>query len=172
MLKVETFIKDLNSSEVGVNFISIDDSSSSHLAMQTLEENDHDYLEGTICLEFNAKPILTRDMETTDLLFTWQTLVEPILTSGNKEYEISILDSLYEVSLLNTGTGFIFQITDQLSKNTCNSNEIPEDEYSNVIRNGFLSFGEFILNNKFLFSDESSYSSFMQDYKVLKRMQL
>ncbi|PAE28005.1 hypothetical protein CHI07_16545, partial [Paenibacillus sp. 7884-2] len=52
------------------------------------------------------------------------------------------------------------------SKDNQISNTIPKDEYSKAIIEGFLAFGEFIVNNQFSFSEESSYSSFVQDYKA------
>lgn len=171
MLKIETLIKNTNIN-IGneTSFLSIDNPLSANLVNQTLDENDHDYLEGVIRLECNSEVILTENMETTDLLFTWQTLAEPILTPGNKEYDISILDSLYEVKILTNDSGFTFCINNTSSKDNQISNTIPKDEYSKTIIEGFLTFGEFIINNHFSFSEESSYLSFVQDYKALKQM--
>lgn len=172
MLKVETLIKDTNIIGNKNTFLSIENSLSTNIANQTLDENDYDYLEGAIRLECSSEVILTENMETTDLLFTWQTLAEPILTPGNKEYEVSILDSLYEVKILANNSGFTFSINNPSRKDNQVSNTIPKDEYSKAIIEGFLAFGEFIINNQFSFSEESSYSSFVQDYKALKQMKV
>lgn len=171
MLKIETLIKNTNIN-IGneTSFLSIDNPLSANLVNQTLDENDHDYLEGVIRLECNSEVILTENMETTDLLFTWQTLAEPILTPGNKEYDISILDSLYEVKILTNDSGFTFCINNTSSKDNQISNTIPKDEYSKTIIEGFLTFGKFIINNQFPFSEESSYLSFVQDYQALKQI--
>ncbi|AYV71839.1 hypothetical protein M1D49_19530 [Bacillus sp. PK3-056] len=171
MLNIETLIKDININ-IGnkSTFLSINNSLSADLVKQNLDENDHDYLEGAIRLVCNCEVILTENMETTDLLFTWQTLVEPILTPEKKEYEISILDSLYEVKLLTNNSGFTFCINNISNKDKQISNTIPKDEYSKAIIEGFLAFGEFLINNQYSFSEESSYSSFIQDYKALKQM--
>lgn len=171
MLKIETLIKDTNIN-IGhkSTFLSINNPLSGDLVNQTLDENDHDYLEGAIRLKYSSEVILHENMETTDLLFTWQTLVEPILTPGNKEYEISILDSLYEVKILTNNSGFTFCINNTSSKDNQISNTIPKDEYSKAIIEGFLAFGEFIVNNQFSFSEESSYWSFVQDYNSIKKI--
>ncbi|MFS0656876.1 hypothetical protein [Bacillus sp. 179-C3.3 HS] len=171
MLKIETLVKDINIHK-GNNptFLRFDHPRSADLVNQTLNENEHDYLEGAIRLEYNSELILTENMETTDLLFTWQTLVEPILTPGHHEYDISILDSLYEIKILTNHSGFKFCMNNAALKENQMSNTISKDEYSKVIREGFLAFGEFIVNNQFTFSEESSYSSFVQDYKALKQL--
>ncbi|KGA96631.1 hypothetical protein AJ85_21605 [Alkalihalobacillus alcalophilus ATCC 27647 = CGMCC 1.3604] len=173
MLKIETLIKDTNIN-IGnkVTFLPISHRLSANLANQTLDENDQDYLEGAIRLECNSEVILTENMETTDLLFTWQTLAEPILTPGNKEYEVSILDSLFEVKIVTNNSGFTFSIHNTLSEDNQISNTIPKDEYFKAIIEGFLSFGDFIINNQFSFSEESSYSSFVQDYQALKQIKV
>ncbi|WP_453990134.1 hypothetical protein [Bacillus nitroreducens] len=171
MLKFETLIKDItNNIDNESTFLSIDNPLSADLVNQILEENDHDYLEGAIRLKYSSEVILHENMETTDLLFTWQTLAEPILTPGNKEYEISILDSLYEVKIVTNHSGFTFCVKNIFSKDNQISNTIPKDEYSKAIIEGFLAFGEFIVNNQFSFSEESSYWSFVQDYNSIKKI--
>ncbi len=155
MIKVNTLIKDLEIMNKA-SFLSIDDPLSINLANKTLVENDHDYLEGAIRLEYNSEIILTEDMETTDLLLTWQDLIQPILTPCDKKYEITILDSLYEVDLLPDDAGFTFCIHNIIDNNRYITSNISKEEYEKGIKEGFLAFGAFIKTNDFPFSEESS----------------
>ncbi|WP_175444223.1 hypothetical protein [Alkalicoccus daliensis] len=91
-------------------YLPIDNPSAVHLVNQTLEENDNDYLDGAIQLAYNGEVILNEELNTSDVLYTWQTLVEPILKPGDKECSIILLDSVCDVKLHSNSLGFTVSI--------------------------------------------------------------
>lgn len=172
MNKIETFIKDENSNnENESSFLPITNLNSVKLVNNILHENEGDYLEGAISLIFDSEIILSENMETTDLLFTWQTVVEPILVPNKKNHEIVLLDSLYEVKLLLVDDGYIFHRRRLHENCEVMSKVIPKKEYIKLVKEGFLKFGEYILDNQFSFSEESSFPSFVDDYKKIRQNQ-
>ena len=160
MLTVKTLIKDLKTIQCREPFfLPIDNVGAIQLAEHTLEENENDYLEGAIVLTYNSEIIFSRQMETTDLLLTWQSLVQPLLKTRLREtqYSIFILDSLYDVELFEEELNFRIEVSNFAIENETFSYTIPKEEYSVTIFDGFMAFAEFILENEFTFSIESSY---------------
>jgi hypothetical protein len=76
--KIETFISDIRSDIENPVFLPITNSDSVQLVRHTLNENNNDYLEGGISFIYDSEAILVKEMLTTDLLITWQSLIEPI----------------------------------------------------------------------------------------------
>lgn len=56
-------------------------------------------------------------METTDLLFTWQTLIEPLQFPKNKHYEIEFLDSIFDIKLRVSSKDYIILISTYHNEN-------------------------------------------------------
>jgi len=65
-------------------------------------------LEGGISFLYDSEVILNKEMETTDLLFTWQSLAEPLLFPDEREYRVELLDSLYEIRIEASDAGLVF----------------------------------------------------------------
>ncbi|WP_243293121.1 hypothetical protein [Bacillus sp. FJAT-47783] len=169
MNRIETFIRDISSDENEPLFLPITNTDSIELVNHTLHENDYDYLEGAISLTVDSEVILSKSMETTDLLFTWQTLIEPILAPNEKDYRIALLDSLYEVELSLVNDGYVFARKKLDESCEVISKVVPKKVYNELVKDGFLEFGEYIINNQLFFSEESSFLSFVEDYKKIRK---
>lgn len=169
MLISNTWIKDITQDNLGIQLKSIDNLASVSVVNQILVENENDYLEGSIELVTNSEIILSKEMETTDLLFTWQTMIELLLVPNEKQYKIELLDSTIEVNLIVEGMNLIIKVQDTTDTYK-NSYTLPVNEYKRVVKEGFIKFGNYLADNKFPFSEESSYPSFMSDYEKLKNL--
>lgn len=88
---METYILNIQSPFDSLEFVSITNQKTVQFAKNTLLENEGDYLEGSVELSYN--------MDTTDLLLMWQTLMEPLYFPENKKYEIEFLDSIFDVKI-------------------------------------------------------------------------
>jgi len=169
MIIIDTLINDPTFNHVvGKSvFQSINEPSSINLVEQVLIENEDEYLEGAIELIYNSKAILSKDMETTDLLFTWQTMIEPLLIPEDKEHRIVLLDSSFGINLTKEESGYIIRVL-ETHEEVESVYVVPDKEYEIAVREGFLKFGDYLYKNNFNFSEESSYLSFQDDYKRLK----
>lgn len=153
-------------------FLSIDDPLATQAAQMILEENEQDYLEGCITATYNSEVIFTQDFETTDLLFTWQTIITPLLINEMDDiFIITFLDSLIDVEISERDNLFYIKLEDPYGVLNYNLNKvisIPKEIYLKEVPKGFLSFASFCSNNELKFCEESSYPSFILDYQKLK----
>lgn len=166
--KMETFISDIRSDLDNPVFLPITNSDSVQLVRHTLNENNNDYLEGGISFIYDSEAILVKEMVTTDLLITWQSLIEPILFPQKKKYCVELLDSLYEIQIEEIGEGYTFSIKETYNDSEWISKEIPIKEYNKLVGVGFSEFREYLIKHQFTFSEESVYLSFMEDYEKIK----
>ncbi|WP_313235584.1 hypothetical protein [Sporosarcina ureae] len=153
-------------------FLSIHDPLALKAAQLIIDTNDGDYLEGCITATYNSEVIFTKDFETTDLLFTWQTIIAPLLSHDlDEHFTIVFLDSLITVGVSDKDTMFNLRLEDpnrMLNYDVNKVVNIPKEEYLNGITNGFLSFASLCVHNELMFCGESSYPSFMLDYQIVK----
>ncbi|PIC58010.1 hypothetical protein CSV80_06825 [Sporosarcina sp. P12(2017)] len=153
-------------------FLSIHDPLALKAAQLIIDNNDGDYLEGCITATYNFEVIFTQDFETTDLLFTWQTIIAPLLIGDiDEHFTIVFLDSLITVDVSEKDTMFNLRLEDpkhMLNYDVNKVTNIPKEEYLNGITTGFLSFVSFCFHNELKFCGESSYPSFMLDYQTVK----
>lgn len=153
-------------------FLSIYDPLATKSAQMILEDNEEDYLEGCITATYNSEVIFTQDFETTDLLFTWQTIIAPLLINEmDDNFNIVFLDSLINVDVSEKDSLFFIRLEDPSGILNYDLNKvvnIPKEDYLKGITKEFLSFASFCVNNELKFCEESSYPSFILDYQKLK----
>lgn len=166
---METYILNIQSPFDSLEFVAITNQKSIQLVKNTLHENEGDYLEGAVELSYNGESIFSKNMDTTDLLLTWQTLIEPLYFPENKQYEIEFLDSIFDVKIQVSGEDYIIFISTYHNENETSRKTIPKHVYRKVIYEGFMQFATFIIDNQFTFTHESSYDSFMKDYEQIKK---
>src|SRR5690625_2947967 len=122
---IETYILDVHSPFDSSEFVPITNHESVQIVKNTLLENEGDYLEGAVELSYNGESIFSKKMDTTDLLLTWQSLIEPLLFSENKQYEIEFLDSMFDVKIQVSGDNYIIFITTYHNQNEIKHKIIP-----------------------------------------------
>lgn len=153
-------------------FLSINDPLATKAAQIILKDNEQDYLEGCITATYNSEVIFTQDFETTDLLFTWQTMITPLLINEMDDiFKITFLDSLINVEVSEKDNLFYIKLEDSSGVLNYNLNKvisIPEEDYLKEVSKEFLSFASFCANNELKFCEESTYPSFILDYQKLK----
>ncbi|MDW0109411.1 hypothetical protein [Sporosarcina aquimarina] len=153
-------------------FLSIHDPLAKQAAQMILEDSEGDYLEGCITATYNSEVIFTQDFETTDLLFTWQTIITPLLNNEmDDNINIVFLDSLINVDVSEKDSLFYLRLEDPsgiLNYNLSKVVNIPKEDYLKGMTKEFLSFASFCINNELKFCEESSYRSFVLDYQTLK----
>ena len=86
---IKNFISDICSDIENPVFLPITNLDSIQLVRHTLNENNNDYLEGGISFIYDSEAILVKEMVTTDLLITWQSLIEPILFPQKRNIVLS-----------------------------------------------------------------------------------
>lgn len=106
---MEIYILNIQSPFDSLEFVSITNQKTVQFAKNTLLENEGDYLEGSVELSYN--------MDTTDLLLMWQTLMEPLYFPENKKYEIEFLDSIFDVKIEVSGEDYIIFISTYHNEN-------------------------------------------------------
>lgn len=168
MNKIETFLINVHSDRLNPSFLSIGNEDSVQWAQNTLDENDQDYLEGGISFIYRFEVLLEKEMETSDLLITWQSLIRPILFPREKSYSVELLDSPYIIHLEEVGEKYLFRITTHFDHSEWVSEPILIQEYKELVRNGFLAFGDYLMKHQFTFAEESLYQSFNEDYERIK----
>jgi len=153
-------------------FLSIQYPLAKQAAQIILEDSEGDYLEGCITATYNSEVIFSQDFETTDLLFTWQTIIAPLLINEMEDNNnIVFLDSLISVAVSEKDSLFYLRLEEPSGILNYDLNKvvnIPKEDYLNGITKGFLSFASFCFNNELKFCEESSYPSFILDYQTLK----
>lgn len=152
-------------------FLSIHDPLALKAAQLIIDTNDGDYLEGCITATYNSEVIFTQDFETTDLLFTWQTIITPLLIGDiDEHFTIVFLDSLITVDVSEKDTMLNLRLAypnRMLNYDVNKVVNIPKEEYLKGITTGFLLFADFCVSNELKFCEESSYPSFMLDYQTV-----
>jgi len=82
-------------------------------------------------------------METTDLLLTWQTLIELLQFPKNKHYEIEFLDSIFDIKLQVSSKDYIILISTYH-----NENETKRKKF----RNMYLAIGNCVKRQLILYA--------------------
>lgn len=153
-------------------FLPINDHLAKQAAQMILKDNEGDYLEGCITATYNSEVLFTKDFETTDLLFTWQTIMLPLLINEMKDdFNIIFLDSLLNIDVIEKDSLIYLRLEDPsdiLNYDLSKEVNIPKKDYVKGITKGFLFFASFCVNNELKFCEESSYPSFISDYQTLQ----